>query len=151
MITRIFAPSADWLTLRQALWPECPESEHLSEMAAFAEEPTRFAQFLAHSSDGTPIGLAEVAVRVDYVNGTESSPVAFLEGLYVVPLHRQLGVARRLVAAVEEWACELGLRELASDTQLHNIESQAMHGALGFTETERVVYFRKVVSGRKAS
>ncbi|MBM3358727.1 MAG: GNAT family N-acetyltransferase [Betaproteobacteria bacterium] len=148
MITRVAAPSAEWLSLRRALWPDCPEDEHLSEMAEFAADPTRFAQFLARSPAGEAIGLAEVAVRTDYVNGTESSPVAFLEGLYVAPPHRNEGVARGLVAEVENWARERGLRELASDTQLDNLQSQAVHGALGFTETERVVYFRKAVQPR---
>lgn len=145
MITRITTPSAEWLNLRRALWPECPAHEHLGEMARSLAEPTRFAQFLASSPAGEAIGLAEASVRAEYVNGTEGSPVAFLEGLYVAPAHRNTGVARRLVAAVEMWARERDLRELASDTQLHNLLSQAMHGALGFAETERVVYYRKAV------
>jgi aminoglycoside 6'-N-acetyltransferase I len=145
MITLVSAPSAEWLSLRRALWPECPENDHVNEMVEFTADPTRFAQFLAHSPAGEPIGLAEVAVRVDYVNGTESAPVAFLEGLYVSLPHRNTGVARRLLAGVEQWARERGLRELASDTQLENIQSQATHLALGFTETERVVYYRKVL------
>jgi len=114
-------------------------------MEEFSARPERFAQFLARSSAAEAIGLAEASVRTDYVNGTERSPVAFLEGLYVAPQHRGKGVARLLVAAVEGWARERGIEELASDTQLLNVQSQAVHGALGFTETERVVYFRKVV------
>lgn len=148
MITRVDAPCADWLSLRRALWPECPEGEHLSEMAEFAADPMRFGQFLARSPAGEAIGLAEVAVRGDYVNGTDGSPVGFLEGLYVAPPHRRTGVARRLVAAVEEWVRERGLRELASDTRLDNLQSQVMHCALGFTETERVVCYRKVLPKR---
>jgi aminoglycoside 6'-N-acetyltransferase I len=38
------------------------------------------------------------------------------------------------------------LRELASDALLDNNGSHAMHEALGFTETERVVYFRKALT-----
>ena len=79
----------------------------------------------------------------DYVNGTLSSPVAFLEGLYVVPEARQKGVARALVTAVERWALKLGCREFASDASIENLLSQTVHRALGFRETERVVFFRR--------
>jgi aminoglycoside 6'-N-acetyltransferase I len=82
-------------------------------------------------------------VRNDFVNGTRSSPVAFLEGIYVVPQERRRGVARSLIAAAEDWARVRGCVEFASDASLQNRLSQAMHQALGFEETERVVYFRK--------
>ena len=106
-----------WLELRQALWPETREA-HVAEMAAF---------------------LAEAAIRSDYVNGTQSSPVAFLEGLYVAPAFRRRGIARLLVAEIICWAKARGCHELASDALLDN----TAHRALGFEESERVVFFRK--------
>ncbi len=54
-------------------------------------------------------------------------------------------VAKAMIAAIEAWAEQQGLRELASDALLDNAQSHAMHNALGFGETERVVYFRKVL------
>jgi aminoglycoside 6'-N-acetyltransferase I len=92
------------------------------------------------------VGFIEAAIRRDCVNGCETSPVAFVEGLYVLPQWRHGGVARALVAAVESWARDRGLSELASDALLENEPSHAMHRALGFSETERVVYFRKQLS-----
>jgi aminoglycoside 6'-N-acetyltransferase I len=77
------------------------------------------------------------------VNGAQSSPVGFLEGLYVVPRARRNGVARALVAEVGRWARDFGCSELASDAALANAASHAVHRALGFEETERVVFFRK--------
>jgi aminoglycoside 6'-N-acetyltransferase I len=44
---------------------------------------------------------------------------------------------------VENWAREGGFTELGSDCGLENLPSQDFHRALGFEETERVVYFRK--------
>jgi aminoglycoside 6'-N-acetyltransferase I len=38
-----------------------------------------------------------------------------------------------------------GCTELASDTQLDNAVSQAVHVRLGFVETERVVYYKTVL------
>lgn len=133
---------AGWLQLRMALWP-ADRNEHLSEMTALCAQPGRYAQFIAYAEDGAPQGLVEVALRSDYVNGTDSSPVGFLEGLYVDPAFRQQGIAALLVKTAEQWAKEQGCIEMASDALLDNSVSRAMHRALGFEETERVVYFRK--------
>jgi aminoglycoside 6'-N-acetyltransferase I len=132
-----------WLALRQELWPHSTAEEHLAEMAAFLAQPARFAQFIEYDGAGAAIGLVEVSIRTDYVNGTETSPVAFLEGIYVVAQARRAGVARRLVAEAERWALGMGCTELASDASVGNTTSHAMHAALGFVETERVVYFKK--------
>ncbi len=132
-----------WLDLRRALWPEGSAEDHLDEMAAFCANPERFIQLVAREPAGAAMGLVEAALRSDYVNGTDSSPVAFLEGIYVTPPFRGRGVARALVKAVEHWARGRGCSEFASDAALDNERSHAMHRALGFVETERVVYFRK--------
>lgn len=134
---------ADWLSLRLQLWPDCPREQHLEEMASFLREPTRFVQFIVRDASGRGLGIAEASIRTDYVNGASSSPVAYLEGLYVAPDARGRGIARSLVHAVSEWALAAGCSELASDTQPENLVSQAVHTQLGFVETERAVFFSK--------
>ena len=86
---------SDWLALRAALWPEASNAEHLSGMADALARGHYIR--LARGADGVAWGLVEASKRVDYVNGTESSPVAFLEGMYVVPEFRLQGVARTVV------------------------------------------------------
>ncbi len=142
----ISAEDPDWLRLRTELWPNCSSSEHLEEMRSFLTEPTRFAQFIVRVPDLGAVGFAEASIRSDYVAGTNSSPVGFLEGLYVVPTARRRGVARSLVQAAAAWALRMGCSELASDTQLENTLSQAAHRALGFSETERIVCFNMALS-----
>jgi aminoglycoside 6'-N-acetyltransferase I len=128
-----------WLALRLALWPDASKAEHLSGMAdALAR---RHYVRLALNADNSAVGFVEASKRVDYVNGTSSSPVAFLEGIYVAPESRRKGVARDLVNSVVNWASAEGCLELASDSLLGNTAAHAMHCALGFEETERVVYF----------
>jgi aminoglycoside 6'-N-acetyltransferase I len=134
---------AGWLRLRQALWPQASREEHLAEMTSFLASPERFAQFVAYAVSREPVGFVEASVRTDYVNGTTSSPVAFLEGLYVVPAARRRGIAASLISRVEDWARTRGCSELASDALLENEASRAVHRALGFDETERVVFFRR--------
>ncbi|MGQ5522844.1 aminoglycoside 6'-N-acetyltransferase [Chitinimonas sp. PSY-7] len=136
---------AGWLNLRETLWPDCLTEEHLAEMASFIDEPGRYAQFVAYTEAARPVGFVEASLRNDYVNGTDTSPVAFLEGIYVAPEFRRQGIAAQLVKAVAAWAHSCGCQEFASDAPLENELSHAVHKALGFAETERVVYFRKLL------
>lgn len=140
----------EWARLRYELWPIGSEAEHRKEAEALLGKPEQFIAFLARTPEGKAGGFAEATLRRDYVNGCTSSPVAFLEGIYVRPDHRHRGIARLLVQAVQDWAVRLGCREFASDAELHNTASHAMHLALGFEETERVIYFRKALPDKRA-
>lgn len=101
--------------------------------------------FVALDERGDAVAFVEAALRHDYVNGCETSPVLFVEGLYVMPCARRAGVARALIDAVMAWGRGHGCTEMASDADIANLPSHAFHQAAGFTETERVVYFRKVI------
>jgi aminoglycoside 6'-N-acetyltransferase I len=118
-------------------------AEESATVDAMLADTERFIAFLASDPSSEPAGFTEAALRTDYVNGCTTSPVAFLEGLYVVPERRRQGIARALVGAVETWARERGCEDLASDALIDNVESHDLHRAVGFNETERVVYFRK--------
>ena len=131
--------------MRVALWPDATADEHRGYMAISLAQPERFLQLMIYDENRQPIGFIEGSIRSDYVNGTESSPVGFVEGVYVVPALRRQGVARRLFEAIGDWAKARGCRELASDALLENESSQSAHRALGFKETERVVYFSKTL------
>ena len=109
-----------------------------------AERNPRIATFVAEA-DGQVIGFAEVSLRSDYVSGCETSPVAFLEGIFVHPDWRRAGVGRALVTVCEQWGLSQGCRELGSDARLDNAASHRFHGHTGFEETGRVVYFRKLL------
>ena len=135
----IVAPAAPehregWMALRAALWGKEADDP--------ADLPEGDGNFVA-LEDGRVIGFAEAAVRHDYVNGCDTSPVLFLEGMFVDPDHRRRGVAGALVAAVADWGRTRGCTEFASDAEIDNVDSHAVHRALGFAETGRVVYFRR--------
>jgi aminoglycoside 6'-N-acetyltransferase I len=132
-----------WAALRHELWPATSAADHAFEARCLLRSPD-YLVLLALESDA--VGFAEAAIRRCYVNGCDAlpgEPVAFLEGIYVKPGHRRRGIARALCDRVVEWARTLGAAELASDALLHNPDSHAMHRALGFTETERVIFFRR--------
>lgn len=137
------ADLAAWLALRAKLWPMTPADEHRHELEQQLADPQRFVALLAFDDQGQPIGFAEAALRADYVNGCTTSPVAFLEGIYVEPGAQRRGTARALCAVVERWAAARGCTELASDAHVENSASHDFHRAIGFTPTERVVFYRK--------
>jgi aminoglycoside 6'-N-acetyltransferase I len=143
--------AGDWLSLRRALWPHASDDEHRADIAKMLGSDERAACFLARAEDGAAAGFAEVTMRRDYVNGCSTSPVGFLEGLFVVPTARRRGTARTLVAAAEAWAASRGSSEFASDVRIENLESQKVHAALGFSQTERVIYFHKTLAPRKGA
>jgi aminoglycoside 6'-N-acetyltransferase I len=134
-----------WLDMRLALWTDATADEHRGYMAISLAQPERYLQLMMYDETGRPLGFIEGSIRSDYVNGTESSPVGFVEGVYVTPAWRRRGVARLLYAAIGDWAKARGCRELASDALVDNEVSQRAHRALGFRETERVVYFTRIL------
>jgi aminoglycoside 6'-N-acetyltransferase I len=133
-----------WADLRHELWPEEPPSELAAEAARFFQraEPQLAQVLLAESADGVVIGFAELSLR-PYAEDCSTSPVAFLEGWYVIPAARRQGVGRALVRAAEQWGRQQGCREFASDTQWDNAGSIAAHQALGFKDAGALRCFRK--------
>ena len=93
--------------------------------------------------DGKPIGFSQCQLRRDYVEGTESSPVGYLEGIFVSDEYRTRGYASELLSECEKWAKEKGCTEFASDCELDNLDSFRFHMALGFEEANRIICFRK--------
>lgn len=97
----------------------------------------------AEKRDGSFIGVALCSLRHDYVEGCETSPVGYLEGVSVKETCRNQGVARRLVEECKKWAGEKGCREFASDCELNNTASLSFHLQLGFREQNRIICFKK--------
>lgn len=128
-------------TLALLLWPNHTIEEFTEEMEKLLTEENA-AIFLAYDHDNV-IGFAQCQLRTDYVEGTDSSPVGYLEGLFVKEGYRQQGYARQLVERCEQWAKEKGCLEFASDCEMHNEESLQVHLQLGFTEANRIICFTK--------
>lgn len=100
------------------------------------------AVFLAYEAQRAA-GFAQCQLRHDYVEGTHTSPVGYLEGIYVEEAFRRRGVALQLLKACENWARGLGCVEFASDCELENKESFGFHLGAGFSEKNRIICFSK--------
>ena len=132
-----------WARLRHALWPEENLAAHARAIDRVLASEDEWA-FLAIGESGKAVGFAEIAIR-KYANGCESQPVPFLEGIWVDPRFRRGGIGRRLIVHVEQFVAARGFREIGSDALIDNMDSHDAHAAWGFAETERVVYFHKIL------
>ena len=122
-------------------WPAHTAAELTKELSPLLESEEA-AFFIAANGSG-PVGFAQCQLRRDYVEGAQSSPVGYLEGIYIRPPYRGQGWARSLLRECEGWAASKGCREFASDCELDNLASQAFHLHAGFAEAGRVVCFIK--------
>ena len=125
------------------LWPDHPVGEITAVFQDLLKE--KDAAVFLFRMEGNAAGFAQCQLRHDYVEGTETSPVGYLEGIYVKEPFRKQGIARRLLNACKCWAREQGCTEFASDCELTNAESQEFHRAVGFEEANRIIaYVRKI-------
>ncbi len=121
------------------LWPEHRPEELEAEFESIL--PNEDCAVYLYEQAGRAIGFAQCQLRHDYVEGTETSPVGYLEGVFVEKPYRNRGVASALLAACENWARERGCKEFASDCELTNADSLRFHLATGFTEANRIICF----------
>ena len=139
------ADGAAWLRMRQALWPEDEGGGgHAKQIEEFLAGRLKMplAVFVAVDDADAPIGFVELFIR-SYAEDCESDRVAYLEGWYVEPAFRRLGVGRALIAASEQWGRDQGCTEFGSDALIDNAISAAAHEALGFVETVQIRCFKK--------
>lgn len=144
--------ATEWLRMRAALFTDARPEEEANEIGCFfsgALPPTLHAAFVCPRPDGGLCGFVEVSIR-PYADGCETDNVGYLEAWYVDADARGRGIGRALVMTAEEWAYAQGCREMASDTDLTNFDSQASHARLGFEEVGRIVQYCKVIHPPKA-
>lgn len=127
--------------LSHLLWQSGGLREYEEEVRMIISSPD--SELFVSVENESSVGFAYCHLRVDYVEGTSSSPVGYLEGIYVLPEYRNGGHGAALVEACERWAKSCGCEEFASDCELGNDSSASFHAALGFTEANRIICFAK--------
>ena len=139
-----FSDAAAAADLAVQLWPDHDMRELQTEFESLLTDEGA-AVFLA-CVDETPVGFAQCQLRHDYVEGTSSSPVGYLEGIFVMPAYQRRGIARILLSSCESWAKEQGCTEFATDCELDNHDSLRFHLSVGFEEANRIICFTKTLS-----
>ncbi|WP_411844204.1 aminoglycoside 6'-N-acetyltransferase [Salinicoccus sp. HZC-1] len=92
-----------------------------------------------------PVAFAHCQLRYDYVEGTNSSPVGYLEGIFVREEHRNQNIGTELIKECEQWAKDHGCTEFASDCELDNTSSLEFHLKNDFEEMNRIICLRKTL------
>ncbi len=142
MIRKAETKDLDTLTrLALLLWPTHAPQALREELAALMAQPE--ACFFLACREEEAVGFAQCQLRRDYVQGAGSSPVGYLEGIFVREDCRRRGYARALLEACQAWALRQGCREFASDCPLTNEESYRFHMSVGFAEAGRIICFIK--------
>ena len=100
-------------------------------------------EVFTHSVEGKYVGLALCSLRHDYVEGCDSTPVGYLEGIVVDEQFRKIGIGNMLCQECEQWAKNKGCLEFASDCELDNNQSLKFHLGIGFKEENRIICFKK--------
>ncbi|MGA4720012.1 aminoglycoside 6'-N-acetyltransferase [Fictibacillus nanhaiensis] len=127
--------------LALALWPDNKFNELRKEFKQILDsEKDKVIVYLNHAE---PIAFIHVSIRSDYVEGSQSSPTGFVEGIYVKPDYRRKGISNKLIAEGESWLKTKGCKQIGSDIELSNDTSYHFHTSVGFKEANRLIAFIK--------
>lgn len=136
----------DWVKLTHMLFPDENYGEFKKTYMDYLNNIGKQREIgYLFQKDNKNVAFMNISIRNDYVNGCDTSPVVFIESIYVLPEYRKMGIARELIKTAEEFAKEKGILQIASDCLIDNIDSELFHKSCGFKETERVIYFVKNV------
>jgi aminoglycoside 6'-N-acetyltransferase I len=133
---------AEWVSLALALWPY-ETAQDMRDLFLKRIPSKKDKTMLCRDEKGNPVAFIDLSIREEYVEGSSSSPVGYVEGIYVKPEYRLQGIARELLRLGEEWSRVHGCTEYGSDTEIENVESQAFHVRAGFEAAHTIVHFIK--------
>jgi aminoglycoside 6'-N-acetyltransferase I len=123
-----------------------PQEDYDELFDVYNKSLTRDNEFVfLYEEDGIFVGYLHLSIRNDYVNGTDFSPVMFMEAIYVLPDYRRQGIGKKFVEHSQIYAEKNGIAQLASDCLTDNHLSEIFHKNCGFIEKERVICFVKNV------
>ena len=123
------------------LWDDNSVDELADEFSEILSKDD--AQIFLKYEDDIPVGFAQCQLRYDYVEGTETTPVGYLEGIFIMESYRNRGYAKELLNKCEMWVKDKGCKEFASDCEIDNDSSFQFHKAMNFTEVNRIICFTK--------
>lgn len=127
--------------MAKKLWPDNDYEELKSEFIDIVNNEN--GDVFLYLDKNKCVAFLHVAIRNDYVEGSNDSPTGYVEGIFVEQEYRIKGIARALIKMSEDWSKDMGCRQIASDTGILNEASISFHKSVGFREAGRVVCFIK--------
>ncbi len=131
---------SQWREMRKRVYSSLDDEFHEIEMKKIVDNRDWFCYFLENDNNKI-LGMVELSSR-NIVDGCLSSPVAYLEGLYLKKQHRGMGLGREAIEIIKNWCKKKGFTELGMDTEMKNVEAQKFFKAIGLHETYRIVQYR---------
>jgi aminoglycoside 6'-N-acetyltransferase I len=135
----------EWLNMALDLWPDEDPVEMPNILRSLMRDDRRNKNYVCKTSANETAGFINLSIRNDYVEGSSKSPVVYIEGIYVKPAFRKLGIAKSMVKKAESWGQSMGCSEIGSDAYASNFASRDFHKGLGFTESEPIVVFVRAI------
>ncbi|WP_201777891.1 aminoglycoside 6'-N-acetyltransferase [Ornithinibacillus contaminans] len=129
----------DLTRLTMELWPGHDVVELTNEYKETLKTDNN--KFYLYIENGVAVAFMHLSIRVDYVEGSESSPTGYLEGVYVQPDYRRKGISTELFNEGKSWLKENGCKQIGSDMEMDNQDSYPFHMSLGFNEAGRIITF----------
>ena len=125
--------------MREEVYCSLDDDFHDREMKQIFVRSDWYCYFLKNSDDQI-VGFIELSSR-NIVDGCLSSPVAYIEGLYLKKEYQGIGLGKEAIETIKSWCKEKGFSELGSDTEITNINAQKFFKSVGFQESYRIVEF----------
>lgn len=129
-----------WRAMRVELYGQLEPGFHDAEMPNILHRDDWYC-WLVIAEDGSTIGMVELSLR-NVVDGCLSSPVPYIEGLFIEAKQRNRGLGRQLMQILFDWCCEQGYTELALNTEAVNTAAQRFYDSLGFQQNDSVIEYR---------
>jgi GNAT superfamily N-acetyltransferase len=108
----------------------------------------RLEQLLPRADHATFVAEIDRDLVIGWIEGEERHILAIgrvceIVGLVVDESHRRVGVARRLMEAVEQWAIERGLEQVSLRSNVVRPESHAFYEKIGYARFKTQHAYRK--------
>ncbi|MDR7870695.1 MAG: GNAT family N-acetyltransferase [Tissierellaceae bacterium] len=96
---------------------------------------------LLAKSDEDYIGFIHMSIRNGFVEGADTSPVGYVEGIYVKPDFRRKGVAKELYHAGLEWLRSKKCTQIGADIGIDSNMCPDFYLDIGFKEANRIICY----------
>lgn len=123
------------------LWPENNFEELRKEFSSLIHSSKD--KVLLYIINEKPVAFIHISIRNDYVEGSNTSPTGYVEGIYVSPHLRRTGISKVLLQEGEAWLKSKGCTQIGSDIEQQNETSYLFHTQVGFKEANRLIAFIK--------
>ena len=135
---------SEWVVMAKLFWTKHSEEKIKKEFKRILNSKKE-KSFICRDDNGKTIGFINISIRTDYVEGSKTNPVGYLEGKYVKKESRKKGIAKILMEEAEKWFKSKKVKEIGSDAETNNVVSQKFHKKVGFKKGETLVHYLKKI------